>query len=51
MFNNVYSFFIKGVYVLQDNKFKFLVQMSTGKQYMEAAPKVRKACFAYISLL
>lgn len=29
----------QGVYVLQDNKFKFLVQMSTGKQYMEAAPK------------
>uniref|UniRef100_A0A0B7A0W2 Trafficking protein particle complex subunit 6B n=1 Tax=Arion vulgaris TaxID=1028688 RepID=A0A0B7A0W2_9EUPU len=29
----------QGVYVLQDNKFKFLVQMSTGKQYMESAPK------------
>ncbi|KAH9523061.1 Trafficking protein particle complex subunit 6B [Bulinus truncatus] len=29
----------QGVYVLQDNKFKFLVQMSSGKQYMESAPK------------
>ncbi|KAI8784709.1 trafficking protein particle complex subunit 6B [Biomphalaria glabrata] len=29
----------QGVYVLQDNRFKFLVQMSTGKQYMESAPK------------
>ncbi|KAL8619665.1 Trafficking protein particle complex subunit 6B [Nucella lapillus] len=29
----------QGVYVLQDNKFRFLTQMSSGKQYMEAAPK------------
>ncbi|XP_064603215.1 trafficking protein particle complex subunit 6b-like [Liolophura sinensis] len=29
----------QGVYVLQDNKFKFLTQMSSGKQYMEEAPK------------
>ncbi|XP_025103462.1 trafficking protein particle complex subunit 6B-like [Pomacea canaliculata] len=29
----------QGVYVLQDNKFRFLTQMSNGKQYMEAAPK------------
>ena len=28
--------------MLQDNKFRFLVQMSNGKQYMEAAPKVFK---------
>ena len=30
----------KGVYVLQDNKFKLLTQMSSGKQYMESAPRV-----------
>ncbi|KAH3850686.1 trafficking protein particle complex subunit 6b-like [Dreissena polymorpha] len=29
----------QGVYVLQDNKFRFLTQMSSGKQYMEVAPK------------
>ncbi|XP_033634145.1 trafficking protein particle complex subunit 6b-like [Asterias rubens] len=29
----------QGVYVLQDNKFRFLVQMSASKQYLEAAPK------------
>ncbi|KAK7099459.1 trafficking protein particle complex subunit 6b-like [Littorina saxatilis] len=29
----------QGVYVLQDNKFRFLTQLSNGKQYMEAAPK------------
>lgn len=29
----------QGVYVLQDNKFRFLTQISNGKQYMEAAPK------------
>ncbi|XP_046579804.1 trafficking protein particle complex subunit 6b-like [Haliotis rubra] len=29
----------QGVYVLQDNRFKFLTQLSNGKQYMEAAPK------------
>ncbi|XP_038046297.1 trafficking protein particle complex subunit 6b-like [Patiria miniata] len=28
-----------GVYVLQDNKFRFLVQLSASKQYLEAAPK------------
>lgn len=33
---------LQGVYVLQDNKFRFLVQMSNGKQYMEASPKVFK---------
>ncbi|XP_030854494.1 trafficking protein particle complex subunit 6b [Strongylocentrotus purpuratus] len=29
----------QGVYVLQDNKFRLLTQMSSGKQYMEAAPQ------------
>ncbi|XP_071493922.1 trafficking protein particle complex subunit 6b-like [Diadema setosum] len=29
----------QGVYVLQDNKFKLLTQMSAGKQYMESAPR------------
>ena len=26
--------------MLQDNKFRFLTQISNGKQFMEAAPKV-----------
>uniref|UniRef100_A0A8C8SLS6 Trafficking protein particle complex 6B n=1 Tax=Pelusios castaneus TaxID=367368 RepID=A0A8C8SLS6_9SAUR len=29
----------KGIYVLQDNKFRLLTQMSAGKQYLEYAPK------------
>ncbi|WAR19866.1 TPC6B-like protein [Mya arenaria] len=29
----------QGVYVLQDNKFRFLTQMSNGKQYMEISPR------------
>ncbi|XP_056021060.1 trafficking protein particle complex subunit 6b-like [Ostrea edulis] len=29
----------QGVYVLQDNRFRFLTQISNGKQYMESAPK------------
>lgn len=29
----------QGIYVLQDNKFKILTQMSTGKQYIESAPR------------
>ncbi|XP_033115833.1 trafficking protein particle complex subunit 6b-like [Anneissia japonica] len=29
----------QGVYVLQDNKFKILTQMSAGKQYLEMAPR------------
>lgn len=29
----------QGVFVLQDNEFKLLTQMSTGKQYIEHAPK------------
>ncbi|KAI0211744.1 Trafficking protein particle complex subunit 6b [Lamellibrachia satsuma] len=29
----------QGVYVLQDNKFKLLTQLSSDKQYMEAAPQ------------
>ncbi|CAI9727101.1 Hypothetical predicted protein [Octopus vulgaris] len=28
-----------GVYVLLDNRFRFLVQLSSGKQYLENAPK------------
>jgi len=30
----------QGVYVLQDNKFKLLTQLSSDKQYLEAAPQV-----------
>jgi len=29
----------QGVYVLQDNRFKFLTQISNSKQYMEGAPR------------
>ncbi|XP_074662189.1 trafficking protein particle complex subunit 6b-like [Tubulanus polymorphus] len=29
----------QGVYVLQDNKFRLLTQISNGKQYLEMAPK------------
>ncbi|XP_041469259.1 trafficking protein particle complex subunit 6b-like [Lytechinus variegatus] len=29
----------QGVYVLQDNKFRLLTQMSSGKQYIESAPR------------
>ncbi|XP_064622805.1 trafficking protein particle complex subunit 6b-like [Lineus longissimus] len=29
----------QGVYVLQDNRFRLLTQMSNNKQYMESAPK------------
>lgn len=29
----------QGVFVLQDNRFKLLTQMSTGKQFLEHAPK------------
>lgn len=32
---------IQGTYVLQDNRFALLTQLSCGKQYMEDAPKVR----------
>ena len=32
----------QGTYVLQDNRFILLTQLSSGKQYMEEAPKVRK---------
>ena len=31
----------QGIYVLQDNKFRLLSQLSAGKQYLEHAPKVR----------
>ena len=30
----------QGVYVLQDNRFKLLTQISNSKQYMEGAPRV-----------
>lgn len=29
----------QGVYVLQDNQFKFLQKVSSGRQYLESAPK------------
>ncbi|XP_076874820.1 trafficking protein particle complex subunit 6b isoform X3 [Brachyhypopomus gauderio] len=29
----------QGIYVLQDNKFRLLTQLSAGKQYLENAPK------------
>jgi hypothetical protein len=29
----------QGVYVLQDNQFKYLSKVSEGKQYLESAPK------------
>ncbi|XP_002736776.1 trafficking protein particle complex subunit 6B-like, partial [Saccoglossus kowalevskii] len=29
----------QGVYVLQDNRFRLLIQIAAGKQYMEYAPK------------
>ena len=35
----------KGTYVLQDNNFQLLTQMSDGKQYTEDAPKVWKSFF------
>lgn len=35
-----FCFFKQGIYVLQDNKFRLLTQMSAGKQYLEHAPKV-----------
>ncbi|KAH0620518.1 hypothetical protein JD844_021052 [Phrynosoma platyrhinos] len=31
--------FLQGIYVLQDNKFRLLTQISAGKQYLEHAPK------------
>lgn len=31
----------QGVYVLQDNKFRFLMSMSSNRQYLEQAPKVQ----------
>uniref|UniRef100_A0A7N4PCN5 Trafficking protein particle complex subunit 6B n=1 Tax=Sarcophilus harrisii TaxID=9305 RepID=A0A7N4PCN5_SARHA len=30
----------QGIYVLQDNKFRLLTQMSAGKQYLDHAPKM-----------
>lgn len=34
----------QGVYVLQDNAFRFLSRLSAGSQYLEHAPKVRTKC-------
>ena len=36
----MFLFCVKGTYVLQDNNFQLLTQMSDGKQYTEDAPKV-----------
>lgn len=30
----------QGVYVLQDNSFRFLTKLSSGRQYLEMAPRV-----------
>lgn len=38
----------QGIYVLQDNKFRLLGQLSAGKQYLEQAPKV--PCHDFIRL-
>lgn len=35
------SFVFQGIYVLQDNMFRLLSQLSAGKQYLDQAPKVR----------
>lgn len=35
-----FLFLKQGIYVLQDNKFRLLTQMSAGKQYLEHASKV-----------
>lgn len=37
---DVFLFLGQGIYVLQDNKFRLLTQMSAGKQYLEHASKV-----------
>ena len=37
---NFFCLFVKGTYVLQDNNFQLLTQMSDGKQYTEEARKV-----------
>lgn len=44
---NFSCLFVKGTYVLQDNNFQLLTQMSDGKQYTEEA---RKVC-GYFTLL
>lgn len=35
------SLMLQGIYVLQDNMFRLLSQLSAGKQYLDQAPKVR----------
>jgi hypothetical protein len=37
----------QGVYVLQDNAFRFLTRLSAGRQYLEMAPKVMSQKFQY----
>lgn len=37
----------QGVYVLQDNKFRFLASISNSRQYLELAPKVN---YIFLSL-
>lgn len=36
----------QGTYVLQDNKFSLLTQLSSGKQYLDQAPKVSMYSFS-----
>lgn len=37
----LFNYFVpQGTYVLQDNKFSLLTQLSSGKQYLDQAPKV-----------
>ena len=43
--------FSQGTYVLQDNKFSLLTQLSNGKQYLDQAPKVSKRCPSYMHIL
>ncbi|XP_019875216.1 trafficking protein particle complex subunit 6b [Aethina tumida] len=47
----------QGVYVLQDNAFRFLTRLSNGKQYLEAAPRyvtftcgVIRGCLANLNI-
>lgn len=40
-------FLPQGTYVLQDNKFSLLTQISSGKQYLDQAPKVNMNTFFF----
>ena len=44
-------FSLKGTYVLQDNNFQLLTQMSDGKQYTEDARKVCKMFSSVMKIL